>query len=108
MTKFSKNSRKAYFLVHFEPILPFLGKVKVFPKNRALPLLSPCGPLTSCTISRATNERIPIKKACYGWTNERTDELTGGRTDEQTRIHRTLPQGGDPIKVDGYKKKVPL
>ena len=96
MTKFSKNSRKAYFLVHFEPILPFLGKVKVFPKNRALPLLSPCGPLTSCTISRATNERIPIKKFVTGGR-------VNGRTNEQTDERMNRPEFIGPCRKVGVQ-----
>ena len=78
-------------MTHFGKILPNLG-IQIFPKNRALSLLSRYGSLTSCTISRKTYEGIPRKVRLQ--TDERIDEGKDG----QTRIHRTLPQGGDPIK----------
>ena len=37
--------------VHFGPFFPNLGQTGIFPKNRALSLLSVYGPLTSCKIS---------------------------------------------------------
>ena len=55
--------------------MPNLG-IQIFPKNRALSLLSRYGSLTSCTISRKTYERIP-RKVRY----KRTNELTKERTD---------------------------
>ena len=52
--KMSKTS----FFGYFGPFMPKYGKMGVLPKNRALSLLSPYGPLTSCRKSEKTNEKF--------------------------------------------------
>ena len=84
-----KYNQKGPFLDHFGPFLPNLGQTRVFPKNRALSLLSIHGPLTSCKISERTNDPIPRK--CV------TDVRTYVHTYGQTLIHRPLPQSRGSI-----------
>ena len=55
----------------FGPFLPIFWKMRVFPKNWALSLLSPYGPLSSCKIYKKINEPIP-RKLCYARTHART------------------------------------
>ena len=64
------KSTKTVFLGLLGTFSPFFGKLRVFPKNQALSLLSLYGPLTSCKISKKTNEPIP-RKLCYRWTHAR-------------------------------------
>ena len=52
---------KTLFLGLFGPFFPIFQKMRIFPKNRALSLLSIYGPLTSCKISEKTNESIQRK-----------------------------------------------
>ena len=77
--KIFQKLQKSLFFSTFWAHFALFRKSKSFPEKWTLPRLSPCGPLTSCTISRATNERIPIKKCVTGGrmnrrTNEQTDE----------------------------------
>ena len=67
-----KYNQKGPFLGYFGPFLPNLGQTRVFPKNRALSLLSVYRCLTSCIISKKTNEPI-LRKVCYARTHARTD-----------------------------------
>ena len=70
------KSPKTLFLGLFRPFFPYFGKMRIFPKNRALSLFYVYGPLTSCKKSEKSNERI-LRKMCYARTHGRTD----GRTD---------------------------
>ena len=96
--KIYEKNAKIPFLGHFCPFLGIFPRIRIFPKNWALSLLSSYGPLTSCKISRKSNEQF-LRKRRYGRTDGRTDE----RTDGQPWNHRTLPQGGgptmDPLKT---------
>ena len=69
------KSPKTLFLGLFGPFLPIFGKMRVFPKNPALSLFYVYGPLTSCKITKKTNEPIP-RKAHYTRTHGRTDTRT--------------------------------
>lgn len=82
MTKFTKNSKKAYFWPILGPFSIFSEKSELSQKIR-LPLLIPYASLTSCTLSRKTNDQIP-RKVYYGQTNG------------QTQIHGTLQQDEGP------------
>ena len=64
MTQFFSKVQKPYFWAFwglFGHFLPIFRKMRIFPKNPALSLLSIYGPLTSCKISEKTNEPIPRK-----------------------------------------------
>ena len=75
MIQFCAKIQKPYFLGLFGHFFPIFRKIRVFPKNRALSLLSLYGPLTSCKISKKTNESIP-RKVHYRRTDARTDART--------------------------------
>ena len=67
--QYSWKLYRKLFLVHFDPFsLPVFWKIRIFPENRALPLLSPNDSLTSYTISRNSNTRI-LRNVCYGRTD---------------------------------------
>ena len=67
-----KYNRKGPFLGNFRHFLPNLGKMRIFPKKRALSLLSLYESLTWCKRPEKTNERI-LRKVCYGNTDWETD-----------------------------------
>ena len=67
LTKFPKNSTKHLFW-------PILGEIQIFPKSRALSLLSPYSPITSDTISKESNEHIPKRSVFL--KNKRMDGHT--------------------------------
>ena len=56
-----RKGPKTLFLGLFGPFFAIFQKMRIFPKNPALSLLSIYGPLTSCKISEKTNEPIPRK-----------------------------------------------
>ena len=61
MIQFCAKVQKTYFwtfLGHFGPFFPNFGKMRVFPKNRALSLFYIYDPLTSCKKIEKTNEPI--------------------------------------------------
>ena len=73
-----RKSPKTIFLGLFGPFSPFLRKSEFFLKNPALSLLSIYGPLTSCKISKKSNEPIPRKVRYrrtdgYYWPSEVSD-----------------------------------
>ena len=89
MIQFCTKVQKPYFGGFLGPF-PIFEKMRIFPKNRALSLLSVYGPLTSCKITEKTNEPIQ-RKVRYGRTNRRTD----GRMDRDEFI-------GSFRKIRGY------
>ena len=85
-----RKSQKTLFLGLFGHFFPIFWKMRVFPKNRALSLLSLYGPLTSYKISKKTNEPIP-RKVHYARTH--------GRTDRPEFIGPIRLKTGGPIKI---------
>ena len=86
MTKFSQNLLQTLL---FGPFCLFSENYESSQKPKYVtfePLL-----LTSCTISREINGQVP-RKVHYRRTDGRTDERTNG----ETQIHWTLPQGYHP------------
>ena len=85
--KISKKSNEAILRklikygksVHFRPFWSIFGTMRIFFKNPALSLFSTYQPLTSCKISKNSNEPILRKlqsKKMDGRTNEQTNERT--------------------------------
>ena len=70
---------KTLFWAHFCPFLGIFPKNRIFPKKWAMSFFSVHGPITSCKVSKNSNERI-LRKRRYGRTDERTDGQTDGQT----------------------------
>ena len=97
-----KYNRKGPFLGYFGPFLPNLGKMRIFPKNRALSLLSLYESLTSCKRPEKTNEPIP-RKVRYGRTHRRTlsgSKRRGSKKKEQQQACYTGPPPKMKIFLD--------
>ena len=79
--KISKKSNEAILRklikygksVHFRPFWSIFGTMTIFFKNRALSLFSTHQPLTSCQISKNSNEPILRKLSSKKCTDKRTD-----------------------------------
>ena len=64
MNEFREKVKKSIF----GPFLPKFGQTRIFPKNLLRSVFSVYSPLTSCTISEKTNERILRKsKKVHFW-----------------------------------------
>ena len=59
-----RYNRKRAILGYFGPFLPNLGQMRIFSKNRALSVLCPYGPWTSCKKSGKSYEPI-LRKERY-------------------------------------------
>ena len=103
-----RKSSKTLFLGLLGPFFPIFQKMGVFPKNRALSLLSLYGPLTSCKISKK-NYRVNSKESALQ-TDTQTEEQTHGpefigpirlKTGGRTRTFPGLPgQSEHPALVE--------
>ena len=82
--KISKKSNEAILRklikygksVHFRPFWSIFGTMRIFFKNPALSLFSTYQPLTSCKISKNSNEPILRKLSSKKWTDGRMDKRT--------------------------------
>ena len=69
---------------HLRPFLLSFDQTRIFPKNRALSLLSPYGLLTSCVRPKNLMNKFLEKCIMVGRTDDRTDGRAGGWTDGRT------------------------
>ena len=63
-------------LSNFGPFWSIFGPTRIFFKNWALSLFSTYQPLTSCKISKKSNEPILRKLGCKNWPDGQTDGQT--------------------------------
>ena len=81
-SKLKKMAKKTHFGPNFGPMIPNSSR-NFFFKNLSSSVTRYYGQLSSCTISKKTNDSI-LRKFKAGRTNRRTDGQTDRRADGQT------------------------